>query len=167
MPLKIIHNICQCGNKKQVRSNICRECYQKIKGICNCGSKLSRKSKNQCLNCYKQSRLDYMINNTDPIKNYRYKTSDNPNHWVKIRSHANRIAEYHNMKRGGCCICNFPHVDVCHIKPIKDFHENTSISEVNNPSNLIILCKNCHWLFDHGYNSVESIKNYYDSIKPT
>lgn len=49
-----------------------------------------------------------------------------------------------------CTYCGYnKHVEICHIKAIKDFPLDTLISEVNHPDNLISLCPNCHWEFDH------------------
>lgn len=49
-----------------------------------------------------------------------------------------------------CEKCGYDkHVEVCHIKPISEFSLNTKISEINSETNLIILCPNCHWEFDH------------------
>lgn len=48
-----------------------------------------------------------------------------------------------------CVVCNyFKHVDVCHIKDVSSFSEESLISEINNLSNLIALCKNHHWELD-------------------
>jgi len=50
----------------------------------------------------------------------------------------------------GCTNCGWAHhVHVCHIKAIKDYSKETLVSEVNDPSNLVLLCPNCHWLFDN------------------
>lgn len=50
-----------------------------------------------------------------------------------------------------CIRCHYDiHYEVCHIKPIKDFVKSNSVAEVNDISNLIALCRNCHWEFDHG-----------------
>lgn len=49
-----------------------------------------------------------------------------------------------------CKYCGYSkHVEVCHIKPISEYPLNTMISAINNPCNLILLCPNCHWEFDH------------------
>jgi len=49
-----------------------------------------------------------------------------------------------------CSQCGYDkHVEVCHIKPIKDFTHDTLVKEVNSPANLLLLCPNCHWEFDH------------------
>lgn len=50
-----------------------------------------------------------------------------------------------------CMNCKYDKfIEVCHIKPIASFNENSLISDVNALTNLIALCPNCHWEFDHG-----------------
>lgn len=47
-------------------------------------------------------------------------------------------------------ICRYDkHYEVCHIIPISNFKNEDKMFEVNKPSNLIALCRNCHWEFDH------------------
>lgn len=46
------------------------------------------------------------------------------------------------------------HVHVCHIRGIADFPETALINEINDMSNLTILCPNCHWELDNGYLKV-------------
>ena len=49
-----------------------------------------------------------------------------------------------------CQKCGFSHhSELCHIKAIKDFDDNATLGEINNPSNIVVLCPNCHWLFDN------------------
>jgi hypothetical protein len=46
-----------------------------------------------------------------------------------------------------CAHCqddNKDHIQICHIKPVRDFYENDPDNQVNNLSNLIALCANCH-----------------------
>ena len=55
------------------------------------------------------------------------------------------------LESGECAACGYSkHTEVCHIRPIRDFPITALISDVNDPSNLIRLCPNCHWEFDHG-----------------
>jgi len=50
-----------------------------------------------------------------------------------------------------CMICGYDkHYDVCHIRNISSFSDETPISVINSLENLVALCKNCHWEFDHG-----------------
>lgn len=47
------------------------------------------------------------------------------------------------------------HFDVCHIKPIGSFDDDTLVAEINDLTNLVPLCKNHHWEMDHGLLSNE------------
>jgi hypothetical protein len=50
-----------------------------------------------------------------------------------------------------CKVCGYDkHIHVSHIKAIKDFSMDTKIGEINNIDNLVGLCPNHHWEFDHG-----------------
>lgn len=50
-----------------------------------------------------------------------------------------------------CAVCNYSkHVELCHIKAIKDFDLSATLAEVNAKANVIQLCRNCHWEFDNG-----------------
>lgn len=50
------------------------------------------------------------------------------------------------------------HVDVAHIKAVSEFSDDTPISEINHINNLMGLCKNHHWEYDHGYITLDDIK---------
>lgn len=67
-----------------------------------------------------------------------------------IRLHARSV--YKSSSRPTCCEhCGYnKHFEVCHKKAIKDFDATTLIMEINDPSNLIGLCPNCHWELDAG-----------------
>jgi HNH endonuclease len=48
------------------------------------------------------------------------------------------------------CKCGYSkHVEICHIKEVKSFPDDAKIKEINDPSNLLYLCPNCHWEFDN------------------
>lgn len=50
-----------------------------------------------------------------------------------------------------CKICGYnAHVDIGHIKDVKDFPDSATVGEMNNINNLVPLCPNHHWEFDHG-----------------
>ena len=50
-----------------------------------------------------------------------------------------------------CVCCGYDqHIDVCHKRPIASFPLDTPILVVNSLDNLVGLCPNCHWEFDHG-----------------
>lgn len=57
-----------------------------------------------------------------------------------------------------CVNCGYAHhVEVCHIKGISTFDLSATVGEVNDPSNLILLCPNCHWEFDNGLLKLEDM----------
>lgn len=54
-----------------------------------------------------------------------------------------------------CSVCGYSkHVEICHIHAIEKFPEQTHLSEVNSLNNLVALCPNHHWEFDHGLLSL-------------
>lgn len=49
-----------------------------------------------------------------------------------------------------CFICGYSkHYEICHIKPVKYFPDTATLGEINEITNLVALCPNCHWEFDH------------------
>ena len=67
-------------------------------------------------------------------------------------AHIRSLARYWNkeLAQFPCQHCGYSkHVEFAHIKGIATFPETTTIGEVNDPSNILILCRNCHWEFDH------------------
>lgn len=65
-----------------------------------------------------------------------------------IRSMARSVAKQNGWK--SCNKCGYDkHIEIAHIKPISSFSDNTLISTINNITNLIPLCPNCHWEHDN------------------
>lgn len=51
-----------------------------------------------------------------------------------------------------CQVCGYSlHVELAHIKPISSFSDETLLSVVNNPSNILVLCRNHHREQEHGF----------------
>ena len=66
-----------------------------------------------------------------------------------VRQHARY--HYKNNLDTVCYNCGYDkHVEIAHIKPLTKFENNDLILVVNSLDNLIALCPNCHWEFDHG-----------------
>ncbi len=88
-------------------------------------------------------------NKFDSNKTIGYYTRKNqgPNRYSYIRQLARKIT---NPRPQICIICNYDkHVETCHKKPISRFSLTTKIKIINAESNLVLLCKNCHWELDH------------------
>jgi len=66
-----------------------------------------------------------------------------------VRSRARASEKMKKIK--SCEICGYSkHVQACHKKPISSFSLNTKISIINENDNIMCLCPNCHWEYDHG-----------------
>jgi hypothetical protein len=110
------------------------------KRYCECGKQVKGISL-KCFECISADR---------PIKELMYSTGPQSNTYIKIRSRARTKAKQLGIMQKGCVKCGYnKHVEVCHIKPISSFDISTMLSVVNDVSNLIVLCPNCHWEFDH------------------
>lgn len=57
-----------------------------------------------------------------------------------------------------CQSCGYDkHVELCHVKPITSFGSTATLREVNSPDNILVLCRNCHWEFDHSLLPIAEI----------
>jgi predicted HNH restriction endonuclease len=67
---------------------------------------------------------------------------------IKIRAQARKI--YKENFKLKCIKCkNLDHIEICHIKPVKEFDIFSEIDTINKLDNLIGLCPNCHKDLDH------------------
>jgi 5-methylcytosine-specific restriction endonuclease McrA len=108
---------------------------------CKCG----KRKKYSALLCRKCRTRE---NEKTPIKDLYY--GNDANKYAGIRGRA-RTTFFNNNKIPLCKICGYDkHVEVCHIKAINEFSDDTPIGIVNSLNNLIGLCPNCHWEYDHG-----------------
>jgi predicted HNH restriction endonuclease len=70
--------------------------------------------------------------------------------YCTIREYARKTLLKSGIEKN-CKNCGYDkHVEVCHIKSISSFDLSTTIKEINDLSNLIYLCPNCHWELDKG-----------------
>lgn len=73
--------------------------------------------------------------------------------WQSARTCIRRHAAYVYKNNGGGCVCNKcgydKHIEICHIKSVSSFVDESLIQDINSISNLIGLCPNCHWEFDN------------------
>lgn len=81
--------------------------------------------------------------------------------WQSARSSIRKLAEKAFRESGlpcKCAICGYSnHVEIAHIKAVSEFSDDTLISEIDSPDNLIGLCPNHHWEFDNGLLTKEYI----------
>jgi len=76
---------------------------------------------------------------------------------ARIRQLARKVYYDAGLPRQCVCCGYTKHVQVCHIRSIQDFPADTPISVINSLDNLVALCPNCHWKFDHGRLSREDL----------
>lgn len=50
-------------------------------------------------------------------------------------------------------------VEICHIIPVSSFAKGETLGDVNHPDNLLLLCPNCHYLFDKKKLSLQEIRD--------
>ena len=94
------------------------------------------------------------------LKEYRNKDSVKNKHASWKNSHIRNFCRSWNkdLQKQPCQNCGYSkHVELCHIKPVSSFSDDAKLKTVNSPDNLLILCRNCHWEFDHNLLALESI----------
>lgn len=138
-----------CSNADRERTS-----WRAINPPCTeCGKELSRKviPGGICAKCLNEARSINLI-----TKGEFFAKSKN---WQSARSMIQRgardafTAKTSNAKCGALTlsgVCGYKkHIQVCHIKAVSDFSDETLIGEINNLKNLVGLCPNHHWEFDH------------------
>ena len=74
--------------------------------------------------------------------------------WQSARTAIRKLAQKSFEDSGKpykCVICGYTnHIEIAHIKAVSDFDDETIVSEINHPDNLIGLCPNHHWEYDNG-----------------
>lgn len=119
--------------------------------FCNAQYPKNGKRGNVCPQCIS----DRDVSNAT-IGSYRDKVrdSDVPTYWrcSEVRAHCRKV-NAHRERR--CQVCGYDkHVEFCHIRAQSDFPDDATLSEVNDPSNVAVLCRNHHWELDHGQLSL-------------
>lgn len=124
-------------NKEHIRRKKTKQCKK-----CEC---LILTRQTYCKDCIKT--ISYIEDKT--IKEAVYTKHHRSSAFALVRSRARTIAK--NNRMNSCKICGYnKHVEIAHIIPISTFPEETLLSEVNDITNLVALCRNHHWEFDRG-----------------
>jgi hypothetical protein len=144
--------------KKLPDEGLCREC--------NCLVKYKRSPKHNnlikrkfCEDCARIRRMGSLGKSVVPMKD-RTKEDlfGSRSSWqsarTAIRWHANSVMTKAGVRKS-CAICDYTnHVELCHIKAVKEFLGQAKLSEINNTKNLVYLCPNHHWEYDNGVLSL-------------
>ena len=111
---------------------------------------------NECFNAIKNNEFTNLLSEqikSLTLKHYREKLSVKGKHnsWLNVHvRNFNRSWNKHLLSKP-CQVCGYSkHVELCHRKPISSYDENTTLGEINNESNILVLCPNHHWEYDNG-----------------
>jgi len=115
-----------------------------------------------CLPCKEAYHADRFLHKSaeNTLEDYWNKPSLKNLHMSSKNAHIRGLgrSQHKELLKQPCANCAYDkHVELCHIKPIKDFLPTDKIKDVNSPSNIIQLCRNCHWEFDHHLLSLEDL----------
>lgn len=88
---------------------------------------------------------------TNYTKDYLFSNSKN---WqsarTTIRKHAALVFKESNRERR-CSFCGYDKtIEIAHIKSVSSFSKDSLIKDINAIDNIIALCPNHHWEYDHG-----------------
>lgn len=141
------------------RHGNCEECDCKI-SFTEYKSDVYRK-KRFCDSCLKRHRAKSNGNTYigDRTKGEVFQEAKSWTHArTPIVKHAKKVFD-DSLKKDICVECGYSlHIQVCHLKQVKDFSDDTLVSEINHIDNLVALCRNHHWEMDNGYLKVEEIR---------
>lgn len=153
---------CLKCNKETKNSKFCsRSCSNSY----NNQAKPKRKLTRMCTQCselvwsheHVRCELHHKEYNKNKHKNktlaeYRALPSVSGKHPSWLNAHVRGLARssLKHLKLQPCRHCGYDkHVELAHIKAVSSFPDTALICEVNDESNIIPLCPNCHWEFDN------------------
>lgn len=130
------------SNKIENRFSICKKC--------NNSFSLKRKAsggfliKKICDDCSLESSFANQTKGSlyDRRKNWQSANSG-------LRKHARKVYAESGQPQV-CKVCGYDkHIEISHIKSVKDFLDDVKVLEINAIDNLVGLCPNHHWEFDN------------------
>lgn len=118
---------------------------RKPEGSCFICKKAVPRRNRYCLEHRPQKKLDRSL----PIGRIADRSDHPACRYARLRQDARR--QYLVARAHRCSRCGYDkHIEVCHKRPLSSFPLEATIAEVNDLANLVGLCPNCHWEFDHG-----------------
>jgi hypothetical protein len=141
-----------CRSCAAIYNNKLKPKRTKITYHCSeCGSKVFHKETKRCKKCQQGIATTDVVKQTTvgQIKEL-YRDKNKLAIAAKIRGYGKTVYNKSNKPKQ-CINCGYSkHYEVCHIKSIASFDDNATMAEVHSLDNLIALCPNCHWEYDHG-----------------
>lgn len=125
------------SNKVKPKRKMTKQCK-----VCQC---LIGADHVYCSDCYQNDFLIGDVTIAEAIYTKHHRSSA----YALVRLRARAVGKTLGYTK--CAACGYDkHVEICHIKSISSFPDDTFISIVNRPENLTPLCPNHHWEFDNG-----------------
>jgi hypothetical protein len=147
-----------CNNSCAATYNNTRRILKITTNKCKaCGNNFNvnhkQRARVNCDNCVKSKKyikdryLQYREKTVKQIKHEHNAEHGRP--WTdRIRGYART----QHSDKSPCVNCGYSlHTEVCHKKAISDFPDSATVAEINSDDNIVFLCRNCHWEFDHNY----------------
>lgn len=150
-----------CGKPTKNPKYCSRSCAAKLNGSLHpkrttkkaciiCGERVKSYKYTRCAKHYEEYKSSLFRNKT--LADYYRKASVSGKHLSWKKAHVRRFTRQwlKHLTKKPCAHCGYDkHVELCHIRPLSDFPDDTLLSVVNSENNVIQLCPNCHWEFDH------------------
>lgn len=127
-----------------------------IKYYCKCGTSMRKNSK-VCSKCVSLRSSDIK---TKSLKQYTEMLSLKGKHpsWAMAHVRLFNRSWNKNLTELPCQFCKYEyHTELCHIKPVSSYDDNATLGEINDPSNILVLCPNHHYEFDSGKLALNEI----------
>lgn len=135
------NNVRRLRKKRSVKDKgICERCGVTIryKRDSYTGRNVKRK---YCEQCHRTRRVGCYTKGELRNRSHSYRT------WITRNA---RVTYVSSGRALACAVCRYSlHVDICHIRGVADFSADALVREINALENLIALCPNHHWEFDH------------------
>jgi hypothetical protein len=143
-------SLCEmCGGTIQLTKHKTRNYYNPRKYCDDCVNKARALA---------NTKINGQYDSTIPDRTIGELKSSRKSYWswrVEITKHSRNMY----IRSGSpqkCLLCGYgKHFDVCHKRDVALYSDDTKVEEVNSLSNLVALCRNCHWELDHNLLSEE------------
>jgi hypothetical protein len=91
---------------------------------------------------------------------HKYRNNGQFVHWYSSEVRGLNRKWNKDLLQFPCQRCGYKtHVELCHIHPISEFEDCTSLGYINRKENNLVLCPNHHWEFDNKIISLKDIPN--------
>lgn len=157
----------KCGNATENPKYCSRSCAATVNNLTpkrvkkvvfckSCSVELNRTDRSYCAKCWPTVYSSRSEARTLQEVRAASKNQHSAAAYSSIRQQAR--SKFKDIASSQCARCGYHHhVELCHIRAIRDFPPEARIGDINSRDNIIQLCPNCHWEFDNGMLSLGDI----------